>query len=143
MTSSSQVSPPLLSSILYAGTAQSNFLDLIIRLTFGEEYRPCSSSLCSFPHSLETSFQLGTLSILYSNNFSLCCSLNLKTKFCTHGHIQYINKQRYILFASVLDIVVMFITPEYHQECFFLQIKRVELIWSPYKWTNRLWFCPT
>jgi len=39
----------------------------------------------------------------------------------------------------------MFITPEYHQEkvCYFLRVKRMELIWSPYKWTNRLWFCLT
>jgi hypothetical protein len=59
-------------------------------------------------------------------HFSLCCFLNLKTKFRTHGHIQYINKQRDILFASVLDIFVMFITPEYRQEkvCFFPSSKK-------------------
>ena len=55
-------------------------LDFITRMTFGEEYRSFSSSLCSFLHSPVTSFLLGPnilLNTLFSNTLSLHSSLNV------------------------------------------------------------------
>jgi hypothetical protein len=57
---------------------------LITRIIFSEEYK---SSLCSLLQSPVTSSHLGQnifLSTLFSNTLSLCSSLNVNTKFCTH-----------------------------------------------------------
>jgi hypothetical protein len=54
-------------------------LDLIIRITFGEEYRSLSSTLCSFLHSCVTSSHLG-LFIFLSNPFSNTLSLSSSLK---------------------------------------------------------------
>jgi hypothetical protein len=53
-------------------------LDLIILIKLGEEYKSGSSSLCSFLYPPVTSF---LLSILFSNTFSLCHSLNVRQSF--------------------------------------------------------------
>ena len=58
----------------------SHFLDLITRITSGEEYGSWNSSLCSFHHSPVTSSLLAPrilLSTLFSNTPSQCSSLNL------------------------------------------------------------------
>jgi len=55
-------------------------LDLITRITFGQQYRSLSFSLCSCLHSPVTSSILGPnilLSTLFSNTLSLCSSLNV------------------------------------------------------------------
>ena len=55
-------------------------LDFIIRTTFSEQYRPLSSSLCSFLHSPVTSALLGPnilLCPLFSNTLSIRSSLNV------------------------------------------------------------------
>ena len=58
--------------------------DLITRIIFGEEYSSLSSSLCSFLNFLVTVSLLGLnilLNILFSNNLSLCPSLNVSDQF--------------------------------------------------------------
>jgi hypothetical protein len=55
-------------------------LDSITRTILGKEYRPFSSSLCNFLHSLVTSSLLGPnilLGTLFSNTLSLRSSLNV------------------------------------------------------------------
>ena len=81
-----QVSPTkslyglLLSSICATCPVHLYLLVVIIRMTFGEEYRSLSSSLCSFLHSAVSSSLLGPnilLSTLLSNTFSLLSTLNV------------------------------------------------------------------
>jgi hypothetical protein len=57
------------------------FLALITLIILGEEYKPCSSSLCSFLQTPVASSLLGPnilLSTLFSNILNLCSSLNVK-----------------------------------------------------------------
>jgi hypothetical protein len=57
------------------------FLDLIILIILGEEYKSRSSSLCSFHHPPVTLSLFGPnilLSTLFSNALSLCYSLNAR-----------------------------------------------------------------
>ena len=74
---------PLLSPIRAACTAHLIFLEFINQITFVEQYRSLSSSLCSFLHSPVTSSLLG-LNILpntlFSNTLSLCYSLNVSDR---------------------------------------------------------------
>jgi len=59
------------------------FLDFIIKIILGDDYRSLSSSSCSFLHSLVTSFLLGPnilLNILFSNTLSLPSSLNVSAQ---------------------------------------------------------------
>jgi hypothetical protein len=54
---------------------------LITRITFGDEYRSLSSSLCSRLHYPVASSLLGPnilLSTLFSNTLSLCSSLSVR-----------------------------------------------------------------
>ena len=70
----------LLSHIRATCTAYLILLDFITRKKLGEEYRPLSSILCSFLHSLIISSFLGPnilLNILFSNTLSLRSSLNV------------------------------------------------------------------
>jgi hypothetical protein len=56
-------------------------------LLLGEEYKLWSTSLCKFLHLAVTSSLLGPnilISALFSNTFNARCSLNKKSKFCTH-----------------------------------------------------------
>jgi hypothetical protein len=56
-------------------------LDLLVLITLGEEYKSCSSSLCSFLHPPVTSSLFGPnifLSTLFSNTLSLFSSLNVR-----------------------------------------------------------------
>jgi hypothetical protein len=55
---------------------------LITLTILGEEYKPCSSSLCSFLQPPVTSSLLGPniLSTLFSNTINLCSSLNVRDK---------------------------------------------------------------
>jgi hypothetical protein len=58
-------------------------LALITQTIPGEEYKPCSSSLCSFLQPPVTSSLLGPnilLSTLFSNALNLCSSLNVRDK---------------------------------------------------------------
>jgi len=58
----------------------SHFLNLIIRIIFGEQYRSLSSSLCSFIHSSLTSSLVGPnilLSTLFSHTVILRASLSV------------------------------------------------------------------
>jgi len=74
---------PLPSPIVTTCLAHLNFLDLISRLIFGEEYWSLSSSLCSFLHSPVTSSLLGPnflRSTLFSNILNLHSSLNVSDK---------------------------------------------------------------
>jgi hypothetical protein len=67
-----------------ACSAHPIFLDLIILIVLGKEYKSCSSSLWSFLHPPITSslFSPNTfLSSLFSNTFSLCSSLTLRDQF--------------------------------------------------------------
>ena len=71
---------PLISPIHATFPAHLILLDLISRTILGEEYRPLSSSLCSFLHSSATASLLGSyvlFSTIFSNTFSLRSSLNL------------------------------------------------------------------
>jgi hypothetical protein len=59
------------------------FLALITLTILGEEYKQCSSSLCSFLQPPVTSSLLGPnilLSTLFSNTLNLCSFLNLRDK---------------------------------------------------------------
>ena len=70
---------PLPSPIRATCSAQL-ILDFVSRTILGEQYRPSSSSLCSFLHSPVTSSLLGQnilLSTLFSNTFGLRSSLNV------------------------------------------------------------------
>ena len=63
-------------------------LDFITQTILGEEYRPLSSSLCSFLDSLVTSSLLSPnilLNTLFSNTLSLCPSLNVSDQV-SHPH---------------------------------------------------------
>ena len=67
------VSPPLLSTIGSTCSAHLILLDLITRITFVEDYKSLSSSLCFFLHYPVTSSLLGPnilLSTLFSNNLN-------------------------------------------------------------------------
>ena len=71
---------PLLTPILAMCPTHLIFLNLITQTIFDEQYRPLSSSMCSFLHSPVTSYLLGPnilLSSLYSNTLSLCSSLSV------------------------------------------------------------------
>ena len=71
---------PLLFSILATCPSYPILLDLITRITFGEEYSSVCSSLCSFLYSPVTSSLLGPnilLSTLFSHTLSLRSSLNV------------------------------------------------------------------
>ena len=71
---------PLLSNIHATCPACPILLDFITHRMLGEDYRPLSSSLCSFLHSPVTSFLLDPntiLSTLFWNTLSLHCSLNV------------------------------------------------------------------
>jgi hypothetical protein len=65
-------------------TSPSLILLALITLTIlGEEYKPCSSSLCSFLQPPVTSSLLGPnifLSTLFSNTLNLCSSLDVRDK---------------------------------------------------------------
>ena len=71
---------PLLPPINATCLTHLSFHSLITWRIFGEQYRPLSSSLCSFLHFPLTSFLLGPnilLSTLCSNTLSLRSSLNV------------------------------------------------------------------
>ena len=76
-----------------------------IRTIFSKQYRPLSSSLCSFIHSPLTSSLLGSniLNTLFSDTFSLRSSLNVSDQvshpYNTTGKIIIL----YILFFKFLD----------------------------------------
>jgi hypothetical protein len=56
---------------------------LITLTILGEEYKPCSSSLCSFLQTPVTSSLLGPntlLSTLFPNTLTLCSSLNVRVQ---------------------------------------------------------------
>jgi hypothetical protein len=66
-------------------------LYFIMQLTFGEQYRSLSSSLCSLLHSPVTSSLLGRnilLDTLFSNTLSLFSSLNVSNQV-SHPHKQH------------------------------------------------------
>jgi len=93
----------LFSPIRTTCTAHLILLHFITRTIFDEKYRPLSSSLCSFHHSLVTSSLLGPnilLSILFSTTVSLRFSLNVSDQdshpYKTPGKIIVIYLNLYI-----------------------------------------------
>jgi hypothetical protein len=88
----------LLSPTRATCSAQFILLDLIAGITFGEQYRSLSSSLCSYFHSPVTSSLLGPnilLSTLFSNTLSLRSSLNMSDQvshpYKTRGKIMILS----------------------------------------------------
>jgi hypothetical protein len=80
-------------------------LALIILITLSEEYRLCSSSLCSLVQPPATSFLLGPNilpSTLLSNTLSLCSSLMSETRYHTRTKLQII--VLYILIFTFLPL---------------------------------------
>ena len=78
---------PLLSPMGATCLTRLIVLDFITRTVLGEQYRPLSSSLCSFLHSPVTSSLLGPnilLGTLLSNTFSKVPPSDWETKFHTH-----------------------------------------------------------
>jgi len=82
------------------------FLNLIIRIIFGEEYRSLSSALCTFLHSLLTSSLLGPnilLRALFSHTLKLLSSFNVSDQvphpYKSTGKIIFL----YILVSVFLD----------------------------------------
>jgi hypothetical protein len=74
---------PLTSPMRATFPAYLILLALITLTILGEEYKPCSSSLCSFLQPPITSSLLGQnilLSTLFSNTLNLCSSLNVRDK---------------------------------------------------------------
>jgi hypothetical protein len=74
---------PLTSPMRATCPAHFILLALITLTILGEDYKPCSSSLCSFLQPHVTSSLLGPnilLSTLFSNTLSLCYSLNVRDK---------------------------------------------------------------
>jgi len=74
---------PLLSPIRATWFAHLIHLYLIARITFGEEYRSLSSSVCSFQHSPVTSSLLGPNILprtLFSNTFTLRSAINVSNQ---------------------------------------------------------------
>jgi hypothetical protein len=82
-------------------------LALITLTILGEEYKPCSSSFCSFLQPPVTSSLLGPnihLSALFSNTLNLCSSLNVRDKV-SHPYKKTTGKiiVLYILIFTFLD----------------------------------------
>jgi hypothetical protein len=79
---------PLTSPVRATCPAHLILLALITLTILGEEYKPYSSSLCSFCQTPVTLSLLGQnilLSTLFSNTLNLCSSLNVReTRFHTH-----------------------------------------------------------
>jgi hypothetical protein len=81
-------------------------LALITLTILGEEYKPCSSSICSFLQPPVTSFLFGQnilLSTLFLNTLNLCSSLEVRDQvshpYKTTGKIIVL----YILIFTLLD----------------------------------------
>ena len=85
---------PLLFPVRSTCPANLILLDLINLTKFGEQYRPLSSSLCSFFHSPVTTSHISRntfLNTLYSNTHSLRSSLNMSDQvlhpYKQHGRL--------------------------------------------------------
>ena len=96
----------LLSPVCATCPARLILLDFITRTILGEEYRRLISSLCSFLHFPVTSSLLGPNSLfstLFSNNLTLCSTLNVSNQdsppYKTTGKIIVL----YILIFVCLD----------------------------------------
>jgi hypothetical protein len=88
---------PLTSPMHATCPAHLIILALITLTILGEEYKPCSSSLCSLLQPPVTSSLFGPnilLSTLFSNTLNLCSSLNVRDQashpYKTTGKISFI-----------------------------------------------------
>jgi hypothetical protein len=101
---------PLTSPMHATCPAHLILLALITLTILGEEYKPCSFSLCSFIQPLVTSSLFGPnilLSTLFSNTLNLCSSLNVRDQvsypYKTTGKIIVL----YILLQKDLPVIII------------------------------------
>jgi uncharacterized membrane protein len=122
---------PLTSPMRATCPAHLILLALITLTILGEEYKPCSSSLCGFLQPPVTSSLIGPnilLSTLFSNTLNLCSSLNVRDQV-SHPY-KTTGKIIILLILNYGEVVKI----DNLQQCVTHQI--IELIYRRHKWSK-------